>query len=100
VSVHDVAAANLLALTDTRFEWGDVHDVATGRSVSLDDVLDAFQSAARRPVERFYGPARVGDVLHSASRSRKLRSFGWEPSVSLQNGLGELLIEAIPRAQR
>jgi len=91
VSVHDVAAANLLALTSPDFTAGGVYTVANGRSVSLNDILTALDAAAPKPVCRRYAPARPGDILHSAGSSARLQSCGWRPQVSLEQGIKELL---------
>ena len=91
VSVHDVAAANLLALTDAGLEPGGVYPVATGQPASLNDILAALSAASGRPVERRYAPARAGDILHSAGSSARLQSCGWQPKVTLAQGIAELL---------
>jgi UDP-glucose 4-epimerase len=91
VSVHDVAAANLLALTDAAIEPGTTYTVATGRSTSLNEILAALEEAAPRPVRRQYAPARAGDILHSAGSSARLQALGWRPQVTLRQGIAELL---------
>lgn len=96
VSVHDIAAANLVALTRSpahplALTWGDVYTVATGRSVSLNELLDDLQRAAGHPLERAYAPARTGDILHSAGRSTRLQALGWRAQTPLVEGLAELL---------
>lgn len=100
ISVHDVAQANLLALTaagtaeagePSHLRWGAVYNVATGVSASLNQVLAALERAAGAPVRREYAAPRAGDILHSAGRSDKLRALGWRPTVGLEAGLAELL---------
>lgn len=91
VSVHDVAQANLFAAMHTGLTWGGVYHVATGRSVSLNQVLEILEALAPRPVRRCYAPPRAGDILHSAGSSDKLQQLGWRPRVSLAEGLAELL---------
>ncbi|MBE2236934.1 MAG: NAD-dependent epimerase/dehydratase family protein [Caldilineaceae bacterium] len=105
VSVHDVAQANLLAAThrdgETAFNAeaqrgkganGDgLYQVATGASVSLNEVLDALDAVAPQPVQRCYAAARPGDILHSAGSSDRLQALGWRARVSLAAGLAELV---------
>jgi UDP-glucose 4-epimerase len=96
VSVHDVAQANLLAVTHPALTWGDLYHVATGQSASLNDVLDALdgvtsKTGAPQPVQRHYAPPRAGDILHSAGSSAKLQALGWRPQVTLRMGLAELV---------
>lgn len=91
ISVHDVAAANVLALTSPQVEAGQIYPVASGCSVSLNDLLAALETAAGHPVQRRYAPARPGDILHSAGSSARLQSCGWRPRVDLAGGIKELL---------
>jgi UDP-glucose 4-epimerase len=93
VSVHDVAAANLLALTGSAMTPGTIYTVATGRSTSLNDILAELDRAAPHPVRRQYAPARAGDILHSSGSSTRLQACGWRPQVSLGEGIAELLAE-------
>lgn len=91
VSVHDVARANVLAATHPALAWGERYQVATGRSVSLNEVLDAFDAVAPQPAQRRYEAPRAGDIRHSAGSSDKLQALGWRPEVALQEGLAELI---------
>lgn len=91
VSVHDVAAANLLALTGAQLEAGKVYTVASGHSASLNDLLAALDAASDSSVRRQYAPERAGDILHSAGSSALLQSCGWRPRVGLVQGVEELL---------
>lgn len=96
VSVHDAAQANLFAATHTGFAWGDVYHVATGCSVSLNQVLQTLDVLTPQSVQRCYAPPREGDILHSAGSSEKLQRLGWRPHISLQEGLAELLSGKAP----
>ena len=91
VSVRDVAAANLLALTSPHMQPGAVYNVATGSSVTLNDILAALDHAAGQPVSRRYAPARPGDILHSSGSSDRLQACGWKSQISLRQGIQELL---------
>jgi UDP-glucose 4-epimerase len=91
ISVRDVAAANLLALTNDGLPPGAVYPVATGQSTSLNDLLATLDVITGRHVARDYAPARVGDILHSLGSGARLQAYGWRPQVSLQEGLHELL---------
>ena len=91
VSVHDVAAANLLALTSPAMQAGTVYPVATGQSASLNQILDELERAAPNRFRKQYAPARAGDILHSSGSSTRLQACGWTPQVTLQAGISELL---------
>ncbi len=91
ISVHDVAQANLLALTERLPHPHNCYNVATGTSISLNHLLDAFSRASGRIIERSYAPARAGDILHSAANVTQLRQLGWLPHMLLEQGLAELI---------
>ncbi len=91
VSVHDVAAANLLALSSPTMQPGTVYPVATGQSASLNQILDELERAAPNRFRKQYAPARAGDILHSSGSSTRLQACGWKPQVTLQAGISELL---------
>lgn len=91
VSVHDVARANLLAATLDIFAWGEIYQVATGQSTTLNGVLDALESVSPQPLVRRYEAPRAGDIIHSSGSSDKLQRLGWLPTTSLQAGLAEVL---------
>ena len=71
---------------------GGVYNVGTGRGVSVLDLVAALNrllGTDRRPA---HGPARAGDVRHSrADIGRARRDLGYEPAVSLQEGLERTL---------
>ncbi|MCW1968435.1 MAG: GDP-mannose 4,6-dehydratase [Anaerolineae bacterium] len=91
VSVHDVAQANLRALIHPTLEGDELFCVATGQSVSLNQVLHTLKQVSPQPVNWDYKPPRGGDILHSSANSGKLQRIGWRPQVSLADGLKELL---------
>ncbi len=85
VYVADVARANLAALES---EVGGAFNIGTGASVTINDlarmVLEA--TGSRSPI--IYTDPRPGDIRHSrASIARARRLLGWEPMVSLREGL-------------
>ena len=92
VYVGDVVAANL-RLTDATFPRSAALDdrafnVGTGVETSVNDLAGTLASAADRPLEVSYAPARPGELLHSSLDSGKLRGQGWEPRTDLHTGLG------------
>jgi UDP-glucose 4-epimerase len=91
VSVYDVAQANALALTAPQLIGDELFCVATGESVSLNHILQTLKYVANKPVNWEYKPARAGDIIHSSANSAKLQKIGWQPTISLAQGLGQLL---------
>ena len=92
VYVGDVVAANL-ALTDATFPRSAGLDdrafnVGTGIETSVNDLAATLASAAERPLDVHYAPARAGELLHSSLDAAKLRGQGWSPRTDLHTGLG------------
>jgi dTDP-L-rhamnose 4-epimerase len=92
VSVQDVARAFRLAL-ETDAAAGEVLNVGSGRSVSVLEVADLLRNALGSDVAaEVTGSARAGDIRHCfADVSRAREVLGYEPSVSLEEGLAELV---------
>ena len=97
VSVHDVATA-LVALAD-RGAPGDVFNVGSGTQISLRDLLDLIGTVTGRQPALEQVEADSPDSYPLVADISRLRSLGWEPSVSLEAGIAELvpLLEADPR---
>jgi nucleoside-diphosphate-sugar epimerase len=85
--VDNVVAANLLA-ADAEGVGGEILNVATGSSVTVNALADAIGELLRKPVEKSYEPAREGDVLASwADVSEARRLLGFELQVDFEDGL-------------
>jgi UDP-glucose 4-epimerase len=89
--VADVVQA-LTRAADTPGVAGRVYNVGTGRGTSILElvaVLNRLLGTDRQPE---HGPPRAGDIRHSrADISRARRDLGYEPAVSLEEGLGHTL---------
>jgi UDP-glucose 4-epimerase len=77
-----------LAAASSEDGSGAVLNIATGRSVSVNELADAVGTVLGREVEREYLPARSGDIRSSwADVSAARTVLGWEPRVGLEDGL-------------
>ena len=88
--VDNAVHANLLAGATPRVLEGEAVNIATGRAMSVLDLLRAV--AAVIGVEPAYetGPPRPGDVLHSlAGLDRARELLGYEPVMDVERGLEE-----------
>jgi UDP-glucose 4-epimerase len=87
VFVQDVAWANLLAACHPD-PPSEVYNVASGRSVTILDVLTALSRAAGQKPEHRREPARPGDLLRSeASTDLAREDLGFEPRVPFDEGM-------------
>jgi UDP-glucose 4-epimerase len=83
--VGDVATANLAALE--RGDGGTYH-VSTGIPVTVNDLFRKLALLTEYKHAPLYGPARKGDVYRIAlDNSRAKEQLGWEPRISLEEGL-------------
>ena len=91
IFVGDVARTNLAALHGT--ETG-ICNVATGKSVTLLDLIGAIDTNGGRTIDVQFAPAREGDIRLSASRNERLASkLGVSIFTPLGTGLKALLAE-------
>jgi UDP-glucose 4-epimerase len=85
--VDNVVAANLLA-ADAANVGGEMLNVATGTSVTVNALADAIGALLGKPVEKTYEPAREGDVRASwANVEEARRLLGYEPQIDFTTGL-------------
>jgi len=90
VNVRDVARANLLA-SEARGVSG-AFNVASATSITINRLVELMSEASGLRTEIVYGPPRKGDVRHSRADITAARaSLGFEPSVGLEEGLGEYM---------
>lgn len=89
--VENVVAANVAACERHGIQ-GRAFNVATGRQVSVRDLVGAIGTLLRREPRSEYRPARPGDVKHSfASIDAARDALGYQPTVDLQAGLARMV---------
>ena len=85
--VDNVVEANVLA-ADADDASGEVLNVATGTSRSVNALADTIGEVLGKPVEREYLAPRTGDVRDSwADVEAAQRILGWEARIDLDEGL-------------
>jgi UDP-glucose 4-epimerase len=85
VYVGDVAAANVAALERGD---GEAFNIGTSVETRTAEVYEVLSSVAGRRVPVDEGPPRPGDLpRNSVSYAKARRMLGWEPRVSLHQGL-------------
>src|SRR4051812_33298877 len=91
VNVEDVARACVLAL-ETDGADGQAVNVGSGRAVSVNEIARSLGSVLDIDIEpEVTGRFRAGDIRHCfADISRARRLLGYEPQVSLEQGMAAL----------
>jgi len=93
VYVKDVVAANMLA---SNADMGDgsgldarAFNVGTGVGTSVLGLADTLEGIAGNSLPRNHEAARPGELRHSTLDSSLIRSRGWSPAFTLEQGLRE-----------
>ena len=96
VHVSDVAAANVAALTGELPAGFSAYNVGTAVGTDVNELAAAVRDGVKAakpdadPGEPNHGPARDGDLRSSIVSPAKAKSgLGWEPRVTLAEGIGE-----------
>lgn len=92
VHVSDIVQANLKALESDRANYLPVN-VGTGTATSIREVTELLSSGLGKNLKpEIVGKYREGDIRHCvADISRARNLLGYEPQVTLENGIPELL---------
>jgi UDP-glucose 4-epimerase len=87
ISVRDIAQANLIALDGS---CTGTFNVATGKETSINSLAKCLLEVADKKFLSDHVSARQGDQRRSVIDYKKFyKSFGWQPKVSLEQGLVE-----------
>ncbi|WP_227374079.1 NAD-dependent epimerase/dehydratase family protein [Haladaptatus halobius] len=92
VHVSDVVQANLSAATTDR--TGEAFNIGTGESVPIRELAETVRDVTDSDSDIVHTDPRPGDIDHSrADVSRAREALGYEPTVSLSEGLASLVRE-------
>jgi UDP-N-acetylglucosamine/UDP-N-acetylgalactosamine 4-epimerase len=87
VFVADVVQANLKACHQPGVS-GEVFNVASGRSVTLLQLLENLKKIFKSDQAAVLAPARPGDIRYSKADIQKIRKLlGYQPEIGLRQGL-------------
>ncbi len=85
VFVEDVVRALEIAAKSTT---NGIFNIAGGKTVTVNHLASQIVELAKSKSKIIYEPYRPGDILHSFASVRKAKiSLGWEPKVSVRQGL-------------
>lgn len=89
IHVDDIVSANMLF---SNLESKDgIYNVGTGRGTNLKSLVQVMTSMIPGALPPEYAEERPGDLRWNILCVDKLRSMGWEPQVSLKEGIEKLL---------
>jgi UDP-glucose 4-epimerase len=87
--VENAVSANLLAASSPRRFSGEVVNIAGGRRVSLNALVERIGQVLGETLEVVHGEPRTGDVRHSlADLGRASELLGYDPKRTWEDGLG------------
>ncbi len=96
INVRDVAEANILAM-ESKIE-NDVFNVASGVSTSIKELAGMILKAMKSDLKPVYSNEGLIIVRHRQASIGKIRkALGFEPRISLKDGLKELIRDVCER---
>jgi len=90
IHVSDVVQANLIAMTHPQAK-NKTFNVGSGITSSILDIIHILNDLTSQNLQTLHKQPRLGDIRHSLADNTLLKSLGWSPTVSLRQGLAELL---------
>lgn len=93
IHIDDIASAvEFMAFAEWK-ELYAVYNLGSGESYSVREVAELLQELWGKPVEYVAtGETRPNEVLDTIADISKLRAMGWEPRISLEDGLREMIV--------
>lgn len=89
VFVADVVAANLTAAAS---KISGVFNVGTGNAITINALAELVTTLVKKDFKPVYEEPRPGDIIHStADITRARKALGWQPRVTLEEGLQQYI---------
>ena len=85
IHVEDIVSANVFCMKHNKPFAGKALNVGSGDSVSMNYIKEYINDSV--DVEWSYAPKRKGDVRHTLADISELQKIGWNPKVSIEEGL-------------
>jgi nucleoside-diphosphate-sugar epimerase len=85
VHVDDIVSANVFCMKFLEDFKGQFFNVGSGRSCSMNYVREIINK--NHKVKWNWAPERPGDIRHAHADISGLKKLGWEPKISIQEGL-------------
>ena len=91
ISVHDIAAANLLVMESSRADY-NVYNVGTGKPVSILKIAETLAELYGKDLKPgIVNKFRQGDIRHCYADISKISRLGFKPAVTFKDGMQELV---------
>lgn len=89
VYVSDVVSANILCLIKGD---GGTYNLGRGPGVSVNHIFKSLKMMTNYPLDEIHGPSKLGEVRNCFLDAGKIkRELGWDPLVTLDEGLRNTL---------
>lgn len=86
--IENVVHANILSLSSNEDSYGEYFNVATGKSISVNEIIKYVFEASSKKADVEYAPPRAGDVRDSlADISKIVSNLKYSVSVHVRDGL-------------
>lgn len=102
IHIDDVVRAyDRILARHADFRASDVIEVGSGETISMRGFVELVRQLAGASTELDFGavPYRAHEAMHCVADTSRLRSLGWQPQVSLSEGLKRLLGPQAPSEQ-
>lgn len=88
IYITDLMEAINCVINKSNFN-ADIVNVASGKELLIKDVVNTFYSLYKNVEFKFLGQERVGDPSNWRADITKLQSYGFQPKMSINDGLNE-----------
>jgi len=88
VHVRDVARAVILALKN---DGSGVYNIGSGTSVTINELANIMLKIMDRKLKPVHTAPRPGDIRHSHASIERAKRIGYSPTISLEDGIKELI---------
>ncbi len=91
VDVRDVVDAYILAMEDDRMDY-QAYNVGSGKATTIADIAKTLTKLYGKDIKPdMPGKYRAGDIRHCTADISRIRKIGFEPRVSLRDGMKTLV---------
>ncbi|MFH1722168.1 MAG: SDR family NAD(P)-dependent oxidoreductase [Candidatus Altiarchaeota archaeon] len=92
INIKDIVTSNLLVMESSKADY-ESFNVGTGRPTTINELGETLIRLYNKPNLKigYENKFRSGDIRHCVADISKIKSIGFKPSVSVEQGLSELV---------